>query len=293
MKKNLLFAALFISFSGYSQKSIADKIYINAKIWTGDAGNPNAKSIAVKDNTIIYVGNDYKPYEGSTTTVIDLNGKMIVPGFIDNHTHFLNGGYNLSGVQLRYAKNPADFIRILKEFCQQHPDDRWIQGGDWDHESWGGELPRKEWIDSITGNHPLFVNRYDGHMAFANSKALKLAGISKNTKVPEGGEIVKDKNGEPTGVLKDDAMGLMYRVIPEDSEKEMDEYFKAAQQYALANGVTQVHDMGSYGGWLDLFTYSRAKKKRISTFVYIHLPLSDPGKDLILCVKKMAKVMIC
>ncbi|HWR31903.1 MAG TPA: amidohydrolase, partial [Chitinophagaceae bacterium] len=251
---------VFFSLPGQSQKVFADKSYTNAKIWTGDAANPDAKTIAVKNNTIIYVGNEYRPYEGSTTTIVDLNEKMIVPGFIDNHTHFLNGGYNLSGVQLRYAKNPADFIRILKEFCQQHPDDRWIQGGDWDHENWGGELPSKEWVDSITGNHPLFVNRYDGHMAFANAKAMQLAGITKNTKVPEGGEIVKNKNGEPTGILKDDAMGLMYRVIPEDSEKEMDEYFKAAQKYALANGVTQVHDMGSYGGWLDLYTYRRAKK---------------------------------
>ncbi|MGH2553946.1 MAG: amidohydrolase [Chitinophagaceae bacterium] len=260
MKQSILFLTLLLPVFSFSQKESADKIYFNAKIWTGDGEYKDANAIVIKDNKIFYIGNDYAALISSATNIVDLGGKMIVPGFIDNHTHFLNGGYNLSGVQLRYAKNPADFIRILKEFCQQYPDDRWIQGGDWDHENWDGELPRKEWIDSITGNHPLFVNRYDGHMAFANSWALQLAGITKATIVPAGGEIVKDKNGEPTGVLKDDAMGLMYRVIPEDSEKEMDEYFYAAQQYALANGVTQVHDMGSYGGWLDLFTYRRAKK---------------------------------
>lgn len=273
MKKiSPLFLFLLTALPVYPQNNFADKIYINANIWTGDVANPSAKAIAIKDNTIIYVGDNYKSYKSSTTAIVDLEGKMLVPGFIDNHTHFLNGGYNLAGVQLRYAKTPADFIRILKEFCQQHPDDRWIQGGDWDHENWGGELPKKEWIDSVTGNHPLFVNRYDGHMAFANSKALQLASVTKNTIASAGGEIVKDKNGDPTGVLKDDAMGLMYRIIPADSEKEMDDYFKAATEYALTNGVTQVHDMGSYGGWIDLGVYKKAYKQnklplRIYSFI--------------------------
>ncbi len=267
-------AVFFIFSTGYAQPVIADKIYINGNIWTGDTKNPSAKSIAVKDNKLLYVGDTYKSYAGPATILIDLKEKMVVPGFIDNHTHFLNGGYNLAGVQLRYAKTPADFIRILNEFCLQHPDDRWIQGGDWDHENWGGELPKKEWIDSVTGDHPLFVNRYDGHMAFANSKALRLAGITKETKVPSGGEIVKDKNGEPTGVLKDDAMSLMYSVIPADSEKEMDEYFRAAAAYALSNGVTQVHDMGSYGGWIDLGVYKKAyKENRLPLRIYSFIAL--------------------
>lgn len=287
MKKySLLFFILLLTSSVYSQNYFADKIYINANIWTGDSGNPNAKTIALKNNTILYVGNDYKPYESSATIVIDMKGKMIIPGFIDNHTHFLNGGYNLSGVQLRYAKDPADFIRILKEFCQHHPDDRWIQGGDWDHENWGGELPKKDWIDSVTGNHPLFINRYDGHMAFANSKALKLAGITKETKVSAGGEIVKDNNGEPTGILKDDAMGLMYRVIPADSEKEMDEYFRAATEHALANGVTQVHDMGSYGGWIDLGVYKKAyKENRLPLRIYSFIAIGRWNKIDSVCKK--------
>ena len=275
MKKNiLLLYFLLINSFVFSQNNIADKIYINAKIWTGDMSNPYANAIAIKNNTIIYSGNNYKSYKSLNTIIVDCKEKMMVPGFIDNHTHFLNGGYNLSGVQLRYAKTPDDFIRILKEFCLQHPDDRWIQGGDWDHENWGGELPRKEWIDSITGNHPLFVNRYDGHMAFANSKAMRLAGISNNTKVPEGGEIVKDKNGEPTGVLKDDAMGLVYRVIPADSQNEMEEYFQAAQQYAISNGVTQIHDMGSYGGWIDLGVYKKAyRENKLSLRIYSFIAL--------------------
>src|SRR5690606_31693353 len=144
--------------------------------------------------------------------------------------------------------------------------DRWIQGGDWDHEAWGGELPKKEWIDSVTPDNPVFVSRYDGHMALANSLTLKLAGIDKNTKNPAGGVIVKDPvTGEPTGVLRDEAMSLVSAIIPEATENELDESFARAVREALENGVTEVHDMGSYGGWTDLATYQRAFKN------------SDPG----------------
>src|SRR5690606_4693159 len=144
--------------------------------------------------------------KGNNTEIIDLNGQMIVPGFIDNHTHFLTGGYQLASVNLRTAATQKEFISTLKAFASDAPKDRWIQGGDWDHEAWGGELPKKEWIDSVTPDNPVFVSRYDGHMALANSLTLKLAGIDKNTKDPAGGVIVKDPvTGEPTGVLRDEA----------------------------------------------------------------------------------------
>lgn len=283
----IFIAALIIFFllsCNNSGKEAADKIYFNAKIWTGDTAQPWTESIAIKENRIVYTGKDYESFKDNKTEMIDLGGKMIVPGFIDNHTHFLTGGYNLAGVHLRNAKTPAEFIRILKEFCRQHPDDRWIQGGDWDHENWGGELPKKEWIDSITGNHPLFMSRYDGHMAFANSKALQLAGITKETKAPAGGEIARDKIGNPSGVLKDEAMSLMSKVIPDPSEKELDEYFQTASQYVLSNGVTQVHDMGSYGGWLDMATYKRAKQNiKQSVRIYSFVTLSTWKKLDSLC----------
>ena len=207
--------AIFIFSCNQPEKDAADKIYFNAKIWTGDTSNKWADAIAIKGNEIIYVGKDYQSFKGVNTEMVDLGGKLMTPGFIDNHTHFLSGGYNLSAVDLRKAKTPQEFISILKEFCQKQNDDRWILGGDWDHEAWGGELPSRSWIDSVTGNHPLFVNRYDGHMALANSKALELAGINKKTKVPAGGEMKKDAKGEYTGVLKDEAMGLLYKVIPD------------------------------------------------------------------------------
>jgi predicted amidohydrolase YtcJ len=188
---------------------------------------------------------------------------------------------------LRKAKSPQEFISILKEFCQQQNDDRWILGGDWDHEAWGGELPLRSWIDSVTGNHPVFVSRYDGHMALANSKALEIAGINKDTKVPAGGEMRKDTKGEYTGVLKDEAMGLVNKVIPDPSEKELDEYLQAAMQHAFENGVTQVHDVGSYGGWIDLTTYRRNyTNKKLDLRIYSFVSISTWARMDSFCKKE-------
>ena len=187
---------LLILISCTSQTEKADRIYFNAKIWTGDTSQPWASALVIRGNQLLFVGNEFESYKSGSTEMIDIGGKMIVPGLIDNHTHFLSGGYNLGGIDLRKAKSKQQFIQIVKEYCLQHADNRWILGGDWDHESWCGELPAKEWIDSVTGNHSVFVSRYDGHMAFANSKALQLAKVTDNTKSPNGGEIIRNKKGE-------------------------------------------------------------------------------------------------
>jgi predicted amidohydrolase YtcJ len=276
--KNGLFILLVIFAVGlYScnKKPTADSIYLNAKIWTGDSANPEAKTIVIKDSLIIYVGNEFEDFAGSQTRIIDLKGKMMVPGFIDNHVHFLDGGYYLANINLREVKSMEDFISTFRRYTDSAKGNSWIKGGNWDHEAWGGVLPRKEWIDSVSAEHPVFVNRYDGHMGLANSMALKLAGISKNTPNPPGGEIVKDpKTGEPTGILRDEATNLIFKVIPKPSEKELDEALARASAHALAHGLTQVHDMGTYGGWTDLATYRRAEAAgklpvRIYSFVAI------------------------
>jgi len=267
------YSLLFVLLS-CSHHITADRIYFNAKIWTGDSSNPAATSLAMKDSLIIYVGDDYESYKGAATQLIDLQGKMVVPGFIDNHTHFLGGGYQLASVNLRSVKSPKEFVATLHQYVFALTDNRWILGGDWDHEAWGGELPRKEWVDSVTGNHPVFLNRYDGHMAMANSVALKLAGINKNTMNPPGGEIVKDVAGNPTGVLRDEAMNLVYKIIPDPSSSVLDESLQRAIQHAFEHGLTQVHDMSSYGGWLDLSTYRRAyANHRLDLRIYSFVPI--------------------
>ena len=250
-----------------------DKLYVNAKIWTGDSTNPSASVMAVKGEKIVYVGNDASKYSAGQT--IDVGGKLLLPGFTDNHTHFLSAGYSLSSVKLKDAMTKQEFIDRIAAFCKSKPDDSWVMEGSWDHENWGGEMPSKEWIDSVCGDHPVFLSRYDGHMAFANSKALQLAGIDKNTSSPAGGVLVKDKNGEPTGIVKDAAMNLIIKAIPPPTAEQLDQYFDAAAKYAVERGVTNVNDMNSYGGWSDLETYRRAwKTDRMILRMYSFVPLA-------------------
>lgn len=273
VKYSYLLLLILISCTPQTEK--ADRIYFNAKIWTGDSSLPWASALSIRGNQLLFVGNEFETYRSRSTEMIDIRGKMIVPGLIDNHTHFLSGGHNLGGINLRNAKSKQEFIQMVREYCLQHADNRWILGGDWDHESWGGELPAREWIDSVTGNHPVFVSRYDGHMAFANSRALQFAKVADNTKSPNGGEIIRNKNGEMTGVFKDEAMNIIFGAIPPPSEKELDEYLHTAVAHAFSNGVTQVHDMGSYGGWTDLTTYRRAQQhNQLDLRLYSFVPFN-------------------
>jgi len=265
----------FFTIVSCKPRSFADRIYMNAKIWTGDSANPEARAIAVKDSLIIYVGNDYQSFIGAQTEIKNLQGHMLVPGFIDNHVHFLEGGYFLANINLGAVKSKSDFISVFRHFSDSLTGNGWIKGGNWDHEAWGGQLPSKEWIDSISAAHPVFLSRYDGHMGLANSIALKRAGITKETPNPSGGEILKDpKTGEPTGILRDAATSLISNVIPDPTENELDDALQRAANNALAHGLTQVHDMNSYGGWIDMATYRRAESAgrlpvRIYSFVAI------------------------
>ncbi|HXG39195.1 MAG TPA: amidohydrolase [Bacteroidota bacterium] len=231
-----------------AQEQLADVAFINAKIWTVDARKPEAEAVAVLGGKILAVGTnaEIKKHIGKTTKVVDVQGRRMLPGFIDNHTHFMSGGFQLQSVDLRYANNEEEFTRLIKERAEKYPG-RWITGGDWDHDRWpGGRLPTKELIDRYTPNTPVFVNRYDGHMALANSHVLKLAGVTKDTPDPPGGTIVKDpKTGEPTGVLKDEAMSLVYRIMPDPSEEEMLEAARLALAEARKLGVTSIQDMST------------------------------------------------
>jgi len=256
------------------QKINADNIYFNGKIWTGDTTNPSASVLAIKGNQIVYVGNDISLVKGQTK--IDLGGKMLTPGFIDNHTHFLSGGYNLTSVHLKEVKTKKDFIETIKKYCKNLKGDEWILGGDWNNDAWGGELPNKSWIDSVTGNHPLAISRYDGHMILANSIALQKAKLNNASKNPFGGTIWKDTKGMITGILKDEAMNPVMKEVPSPTTKDYEQYLANASQYAVEHGFTQVHDVGSYGGWPELETYQKAyKANQLKLRIYAFVPLSD------------------
>lgn len=264
---------LFCSFKPLPK---ADRIYFHARIWTGDTKNPWAEAVAISGGKILFAGKNYQPYRSIRTVMVDLHGKFMVPGFTDNHTHFLAGGYSLANLNLHEARSIPAFIKAFTLFAKDHHDKNWIENGNWDNERWGGELPRKEWIDSVSNGHPVFIKRYDIHMGLANSLALKLAHITRNTPEPAGGQIVKDPlTGEPTGILKDNAMALLLPAIPAPSHEQLDEYLRLSVHEAVSHGLTQVHDMGSYGGWSDLATYQRAHKKDLySLRIYSFMPIS-------------------
>lgn len=247
---------------------------VNARVWTGDASRPWADAIAVSGDSIVAVGSsaEIRKLAGSTMRVVDGTGRMVAPGFIDAHVHFMAGGFGLTSVQLRDARTPQEFIRRIAEHAKRMPAGAWILEGNWDHQNWGGELPGRDWIDSITGGTPVFIQRLDGHMNLANTAAMRAAGVTRETKDVAGGEIVRDATGEPTGIFKDNASALVARAIPDPLPEQEDAALDAAMRHVAEQGVTSVHNMGS---WRDLDIFARARQaSRLRTRIYAAVPLS-------------------
>ncbi|MGB7068996.1 MAG: amidohydrolase [Pyrinomonadaceae bacterium] len=247
-KYTLLVLTLLMSANAYGQAVSADLVVTNARVRTMDANRRIASSIAVLGNKIIRLGSnaETKALIGTTTKVIDAKGKSILPGFNDAHVHFLETGSQLSAVDLRDAKTPQEFVERIGKFAAKLPKGRWVLGGKWDHENWTpNDLPTAAMIDAVTPNNPVFIDRLDGHMALANSLALRLAGVNKDTKEVAGGLIVRDASGNPTGVFKDEAMGYVGKVVPEPSFEEKLDAAQAATEHAARLGVTSVQDMSA------------------------------------------------
>jgi predicted amidohydrolase YtcJ len=244
-----------------SQRRLADLI-VYGRVWTGDSARPWAQAVAVAGDTIAAVGDSaaVAKLAGGNTRVMNNGRALVAPGFMDGHLHFTDGGFQLTSVDLRPANSPQEFIGRLKAFAAERRPGEWILGGDWDHERWpDAPLPRREWIDSVTPNNPVFVNRLDGHMGLANSAALRAAKITQATKDIPGGVIVRDPHtGEPTGILKDAAMGPMYEAIPEPSAAQRDAALRRALAYAASKGVTAFAHMSVTPA--DLGTYLRARR---------------------------------
>lgn len=279
MKLLLTILLCFLPCAALAQTS-ADLVLLNGKIWTVNAFQLEVEAVAVVGNRIAAIGStkDIRRWVGAKTKVIDLKGKRVVPGFNDAHVHFLDGGAGLASVQLRDAASPEEFRKRIGEFAAKLPKGRpyrWVLNGNWDHENWTpANLPTRQLIDAVTPDNPVFINRLDGHMALANSLALKLAGITRDTNDPDGGTIVRDANGEPTGVLKDAAMNFVYKVIPDPTEAEMIESVKAAMRYAAENGVTSVQDMSASPAVLGVYQ-TLLQRGELTVRISGHQPLSE------------------
>jgi len=277
---NLLIIMLsLLAFACGGESPKATLVITHARIWTADAARPYSEAMAIMGDTICAIGEaeEMRPFVGEHTQVVDLGGHFVAPGFIDCHVHLISGGRSLLSVDLRDAASPEEFIRRIADYAQQLPPGSWIMEGNWDHSLWGGELPHKSWIDAYTPQHPVAVFRLDGHMLLANSLALQLAGIDAHTPEPAGGEIVRQADGRPTGILKDNAMNLLLQHVPPLSAQQKAEAFEAAMQYLWANGVTSVHDVDGLNGELSSYETARTfqQQGRLGLRLYAAKPLSQ------------------
>ena len=250
--------------------SKADIVIQGGPVWTGlSAGRGQSGAVAIGAGKILAVGDsaEIARYIGSKTQVLDAKGGLIMPGFADGHTHFVSGGFQLASVDLRDAATPQEFVRRLKAYAARLKPGEWITGGDWDHTLWRGTpLPRHDWIDSVTPNNPVFVNRLDGHMALANAAAMRAAGVLPTTPAPFGGEITSG------GVFKDQAMDLIDRVIPDPSPEQRDSALARALAHAASLGVTATAHMSA--AWADLASYRRlARANRLTLRAFLYFPI--------------------
>src|SRR6266566_2138154 len=261
-------------------KPAADLIVTNAKIWTVDKGRPQAEAIAILGDRIVSVGTAavIELWHGPQTKVLDAKGKLLLPGFNDAHVHFVDGGEYLKAVQLKDAASAAEFASKIGDRVKTTPKGEWIISGNWDEQKWSPpDLPTKELIDALTPETPVWVNRYDGHESLANSITLRLAGITAKTPDPAGGQIVRDAQGNPTGVLRDAAQELVNKVMPPMSSAHRMRAIHQAMEHAASLGVTSVQNMNPT--YDDVKAFAELQEKgALTTRIYV-APMETDWKD--------------
>jgi predicted amidohydrolase YtcJ len=273
MKRHVLLLVFIFAFGIWvaaQTTPAADLIILNARIWTVDSSQPEAQSVAILGDRIVAVGSNpqVEVWRGPHTRVFDAGGRRLLPGFNDAHVHFAEGGAQLDNVELNDATGPQEFARRIRERAAKTAKGEWVLGGDWDETKWNpAELPTKELIDAATPETPVAVNRYDGHMVLANSLALKLAGITAQTPDPDGGVIVRDKNGNPTGGLKDAAQDVLFKAIPPLTHDRRRHAIERALEHAASLGVTSVQNMNP--DYADVAIYSELLDEgKLTTRIY-------------------------
>jgi predicted amidohydrolase YtcJ len=269
--------------SGLARAQTATLILLDGKVWTENPNLPESEAIAIDGPRIVAVGPSaaIRKLAGPNCRIIDLQGRRVVPGFNDSHVHFLGGGSSLISVQLSDANSAEEFRRRIGDYARSLQKGAWMRDGIWDHQRWTpAALPTHQLIDPVTPDNPVFLWRTDGHMALANAHAMRLAGIDRTTKDMPGGEIVRDADGNPTGILKDAATALVERVMPRLSEKELDAAMTAAMREAAAHGVTSVQNMADSSTDQDTALKLRefqkfARAGALTVRIYDAIPLRD------------------
>lgn len=282
----LLAFSFFISLPLRAEpKPVADLIVTHAKVWTVDDAHPQAQAVAVLGDRIIAVGTpaEIESLRGPNTKVIDAGGKLLMPGFNDAHVHFVGGGRDLDRVQLKDATSVEEFVARVRDQAKKTSKGEWMLGGNWDETKWSPpQIPTKELIDSFTPDIPVFLDRYDGHMALANSVALQLAGITAKTPDPPGGVIVRDAQGNPTGALKDAAEDLVLKVIPPVTHDQRIAAIQRALEYAASLGVTSFQEMydSETDSFADIAAYNQLLQSgELTSRVYVAASIADWKKE--------------
>src|SRR5438067_6596288 len=283
MKCKLAFYfSIFMSgmYANAQPKPTATLIITNAAVYTVDKQHPTAEAVAIIGDRIVAVGSsaEIDVWHGPETKVIDVGRKLVLPGFNDAHVHFIQGGAQLDQVQLTDAASPEEFAKRIAAQMKKTPKGEWILGGRWDETKWPKqELPTKELVDGVTGATPIFVERYDGHEALANSAAMKLAGVDAKTADVPGGVIVRDASRNPTGIFKDAAQELINKVIPPMSRGQRIRVARRALEHAASLGVTSVQHMNPE--FADVAAYSElAEKGELTTRIYA-VPMETNWQD--------------
>lgn len=277
--------ALFFGAAGIAQAQgpdvePADVIVTHGRVYTENPKQPWAQAVAIHGARIVAVGDDasIEKMRGMGTKVIDAGGKLVLPGFTDCHIHFLDGALSLGRVNLEGAKDVADIQKRLRQYASEHPGDDWVLGRGWNYAMFGSEtLPHKKYLDEIFPDRAVFLEGYDGHTYWANSKALALAGITRETPNPPNGIIVRDpQTGEATGALKEAAQDLVAKVIPKPTRAEKLLALRAGMKWANEHGITRVHSAGGDFEILDLYDEMRHRGD-LRVRMYIAYFLNPPA----------------
>jgi len=258
-----------------------DLIVINGKVYSAAGSSDLAEAVAVTGNKVVRVGmnRDVLRLRRAQTVVVDAKGGAVLPGFNDAHVHLINGGLSLDQVSLSDA-NTVDAIKdTIRVWADAHPEREWITGRGWYYQPFAGAMPTRQMLDALVPDRPAYLIAYDGHTGWANTKALKAAGITRRTKSPANGEIVKDRRtGEPTGALKEAAMALITAAAPKPSDEDRLAAIRAAIDEAHRYGITSVQDAGGQAADLELFDRLR-KRGELSLRVYQALAAGNTLSD--------------
>ena len=235
-------AALFAVAAAPRPRAVpaADRVFLGGRIWTADPARPRAQAVALAGDRIVAVGTDaeIRRYAGPTTTTVDLRGRFVAPGFNDAHLHFLV----VETVDLADAGSVEEIQRRIRAYAAAHPERPWVSGRGWVYGAFPGGLPGRAQLDAAVSDRPAFMTSYDGHSAWANSKALQAAGITRDTPDPDHGVIVRDEKGEPTGALKESASRLVGRLVPPATDEERYAALKRRLDEAVSYGLTSAQN---------------------------------------------------